>query len=64
MVVCCTSKNGYMDRTVATGKVIQFPRAGEHTPPGTVSAEHPSCTAIGQHSGVFNPSLILPKNTP
>ena len=63
-VDCCTGKNGCMERTVATAKVTQFPRAGEHPPPGAVSTEHPSRTAIGQHSDVFNPSLLLPKNTP
>ena len=63
-MVCCTSKNGYMERTVATAKAMQVPRAGEHTPPGAVSTDHPSCTARGQHSDVLNPSLILPKNTP
>ena len=63
-VDCCTGKNGCMERTVATAKATQFPRAGEHPPPGAVSTEHPSRTAIGQHSDVFNPSLLLPKNTP
>ena len=61
---CCTGMKGYMERTVATAKGMRFPREGEHAPPGAVSADHRLCTVIGQHSGVCNPSLILPKNTP